>query len=311
MIQVENLTKKFGSFTAVDNISFSIKHGEVVGFLGPNGAGKSTTMRMITGYYSPTDGNINLGKTNVVKNPTDAKKHIGYLPENSPAYKDMIPIDFLRFIASLRGIKKNDRKNAIDRVINICSLEPVLYQQIDTLSKGFLQRVCLAQAIIHDPPYLILDEPTDGLDPNQKRGIRKLIKDMGKDKTIMISTHILEEINACCSRVIVISKGRIVADGTEEYLKKKSDTYKTVVFKTNHPIKKKVLYKQNSKIKDIVSTKNSDSIQFRLIPKNHDDIASILFDVSNYIRANNISIIEFYVDNGNLSEAFQTITENK
>ncbi|MCP4179785.1 MAG: ATP-binding cassette domain-containing protein [bacterium] len=309
MIHVKNLTKKFSSFTAVDNISFKIKPGEVVGFLGPNGAGKSTTMRMITGYYAPTAGNINLGNINVIKHPIEAKKHIGYLPENSPAYKDMIPIDFLKFSASLRGIKRSERKDAIDRVVSICNLESVLYQQIETLSKGFLQRVCLAQAIIHDPPYLILDEPTDGLDPNQKQGIRKLIKEMGENKTILISTHILEEVNACCSRVIVISKGKIVADGTEEHLKKKSDTYKTIVFNTNHSIKKKILFSQNHKIKDIISTKNNDSICYRLIPKHHKDITSILSDISNYINTNNVHIKEFYVDNGNLSEAFHAITK--
>jgi ABC-2 type transport system ATP-binding protein len=308
MIHVKNLTKKFGGFTAVKNISFKIKPGEVVGFLGPNGAGKSTTMRMITGYYAPTAGSIKLGHVDVVKNPIEAKKNIGYLPENSPAYKDMIPIDFLKFIASLRGIRKNDRKNAIDRVVDICNIEQVLYQQIDTLSKGFLQRVCLAQAIIHDPPFLILDEPTDGLDPNQKQEIRKLIKKMGKDKTILISTHILEEISACCSRVIVISRGKIVADGTEEYLKKKSASYKTIVFSSAHSIKKKILCDQNNKIKEIISIKHNDTIQYRLVPKHHKDITSILSDISNYVKKHDIPIKEFYVDNGNLSEAFQSIT---
>ena len=204
----------------MDNISFEINGNEVVGFLGPNGAGKSTTMRMLTGYIVPTSGEINVGGTDVLQNPLQVKSITGYLPENSPVYKDMTVIEFIKFTGRLRGLAGNELKTAIDNVVLRCSLQNVIRQPVDTLSKGYLQRVCLAQAIIHDPQYLILDEPTDGLDPNQKFEVRKLIREMGKNKTILISTHILEEVDACCSRVIIISNGRIVANAKPDELRK-------------------------------------------------------------------------------------------
>jgi len=221
MIKAESLTKKFGHFTAVDNVSFEIADNEVVGFLGPNGAGKSTTMRILTGYISPTSGCAHVGGINVIQDPFRVKAITGYLPENSPVYKDMTVIEFITFVARLRGLYGQVLKNSIDRVISLCSLQEVLRQPIDTLSKGYLHRVCLAQAIVHDPDYLILDEPTDGLDPNQKYEVRKLIREMGGNKTILISTHILEEVDACCSRVIIIANGRIVADAKPSELRKR------------------------------------------------------------------------------------------
>jgi ABC-2 type transport system ATP-binding protein len=222
MIEVKSLTKQFGPKTAVDDVSFSVEKGEVLGFLGPNGAGKSTTMRMITGYLPPTAGTASIHGVDIVGSPIEAKKKIGYLPENAPLYSDMTVEAFLSFAAELRGINGGTKSKAVDHAIETCFLETVRRQSIDTLSKGFRHRTCLAQAIIHDPEVLILDEPTDGLDPNQKHEVRSLIKRMGASKTIIFSTHILEEVEAVCSRAIIIDQGKIVADGTPDELKQRA-----------------------------------------------------------------------------------------
>ena len=221
MIEVKNLVKRFGPKTAVDNISFSVEKGQVLGFLGPNGAGKSTTMRMITGFFPPTSGGITVGGVDVVNSPLKAKAKIGYLPENAPLYTEMAVSDFLRFCASLRGISGGDADKAVERAIDMCFLQKVRSQSIDTLSKGYRHRTCFAQSIIHDPDVLILDEPTDGLDPNQKHEVRGLIRRMGEEKAIIFSTHILEEVEAACTRAMVIDQGRVVADGTPDDLRKK------------------------------------------------------------------------------------------
>jgi ABC-2 type transport system ATP-binding protein len=223
MIKVHNLTKAFGPKRAVNNVSFAVEKGEVLGFLGPNGAGKSTTMRMITGFMPPTDGRIEVGGFDMVENPIPAKKLIGYLPENAPAYSDMTVHGFLNFAAELRGLRGEDKKKAVHRAVEMCFLESVLHQSIDTLSKGYRHRTCFAQSIIHDPPILILDEPTDGLDPNQKHEVRTLIKRMGTNKAIIFSTHILEEVDAACTRAIIIDRGQIVANGTPQELRCRSD----------------------------------------------------------------------------------------
>ena len=222
MIKVENLTKAFGPKLAVNEVSFAVERGEVLGFLGPNGAGKSTTMRMITGFIPPTGGKVAVGGHDVVDDPIAAKRLIGYLPENAPGYADMTVHGFLNFAAELRGLKGDARKKAVNRAVELCFLENVLHQTIDTLSKGYKHRTCLAQSLIHDPDVLILDEPTDGLDPNQKHEVRNLIKSMGANKAIVFSTHILEEVEAVCSRVIIIDRGRIVANGTPAELKARS-----------------------------------------------------------------------------------------
>src|SRR3954452_8551264 len=210
MIKIDNLVKTFGAKRAVDGISFSVERGEVLGFLGPNGAGKSTTMRMITGFIPPSDGTVTVGGFDVVENPIESKRLIGYLPENAPAYTDMTVYGFLDFAAELRGLNGDTKKKAVNRAIEMCFLESVIHQSIDTLSKGFRHRTCFAQSIIHDPEVLILDEPTDGLDPNQKHEMRSLIKRMGERKAIVFSTHILEEVEAACSRAIIIDRGQIV-----------------------------------------------------------------------------------------------------
>lgn len=224
MIKVQNLRKSFGTNVAVDDLSFEVKKGEVLGFLGPNGAGKSTTMRMITGYITPDSGDAILGDHSIVDEPEAAKSIIGYLPENAPSYPDMDVQGFLRFAAEIRGMDGAERDRSVDHAIEVCSLESVRHQNIDTLSKGFTHRTCLAQSILHDPEVLILDEPTDGLDPNQKHDARQLIKRLGETKAIIFSTHILEEVEAACSRAIIIDQGRIVANGTPEELKNQSKT---------------------------------------------------------------------------------------
>jgi ABC-2 type transport system ATP-binding protein len=222
-IKVKTLKTSFGANTAVNGVSFNVEMGEVLGFLGPNGAGKSTTMRMLTGFIPPSAGEVFIGGFNMLDNPIPAKRLIGYLPENAPSYTDMTVLGFLRFAAELRGLRGEAKKRAIDRVVEMCFLESVLHQSVETLSKGYRHRTCFAQAIIHDPEVLILDEPTDGLDPNQKHEVRTLIRNMGQTKAIIFSTHILEEVEAACSRAIIIDRGQIVANGTPDQLKQRSE----------------------------------------------------------------------------------------
>ena len=222
MIEIEKLVKKFGQLTAVDNISFTVDSGEVLGFLGPNGAGKSTTMKMITGFLAPTSGSIRVCGFPVAGDACQAKEKIGYLPEGAPCYGEMTPYQFLQFIADVRNLKGGQRKQRIETVIEQLHLHKVINRPIDTLSKGFKRRVGLSQAILHDPQVLVLDEPTDGLDPNQKYEVRQLIKSMSKDKIVVISTHILEEVDAVCSRAIIIANGNIVADETPQQLLSRS-----------------------------------------------------------------------------------------
>src|SRR5687768_16767603 len=219
MIRIENLVKTFGAKRAVDGVSFAVERGEVLGFLGPNGAGKSTTMRMVTGFMPPTSGRVAIGGHDVAESPLEAKRLVGYLPENAASYPDMTVKGFLEFAAELRGLSGRQKKQAVARVVERCFLEGVLRQSIDTLSKGYKHRTCLAQALIHDPDVLIMDEPTDGLDPNQKHEVRNLIRELGKNKAIVFSTHILEEVDAACTRAIIIDRGKIVANGTPEELR--------------------------------------------------------------------------------------------
>ncbi len=218
MIVIDKISKHFGSITAVDMISFSVSTGEVLGFLGPNGAGKSTTMKMITGYLPPDHGTIQVCGFDTVDSPLEAKRNIGYLPEGAASYGDMVVQDYLSFIADIRHLKKEKKKRALDSAITNMALEKVLWQKIETLSKGFKRRVALAQAILHDPKVLILDEPTDGLDPNQKYQVRELIRNLSTDKIVIISTHILEEVGAVCSRAMIIAAGKVVADSTPDEL---------------------------------------------------------------------------------------------
>ncbi len=214
MIEVDRLTKRYGPLTAVDGISFRVEEGEVLGFLGPNGAGKSTTMKIIAGFLAPTSGRVSVCGFDVSEQALAAKTAMGYLPEGAPSYGEMTVVGFLAFIADIRGLLGRERSRRIDDVVGRLGLEAVLKQPIETLSKGYKRRVGLAQAILHDPKVLVLDEPTDGLDPNQKHEVRTLIQAMARDKIIIISTHILEEVDAVCTRAIIIASGRILADDT-------------------------------------------------------------------------------------------------
>ncbi len=220
MIEIHNLTQRFGALLAVDDISFTVQRGEVLGFLGPNGAGKSTTMKMITGFLTPTAGTASICGHDIEASPLAAKQKLGYLPEGAPAYPDMTPAGFLDFIADVRGLSGSIQNERIERVVGLVHLESVLNQRIETLSKGFKRRVGLAQAILHDPEVLVLDEPTDGLDPNQKHEVRSLIGEMAQDKAIVLSTHILEEVEAVCTRAMIIARGRILFDGSPADLQK-------------------------------------------------------------------------------------------
>ena len=228
MIALTHLTKHFGPLKAVDGINMSVVKGEVLGFLGPNGAGKSTTMKMITGFLTPTDGEALVDGIDVVQDPVAAKRRIGYLPEGAPCYGDMTPLSFLGFIAEVRGLSGAERRRAIDQAVARVEIGGVLQQPIETLSKGFKRRVGLAQAILHNPPVLILDEPTDGLDPNQKHQVRDLIHQMAEDKAVVISTHILEEVEAVCTRAVIIARGKLLADGTPEELLRRSPLHNAV-----------------------------------------------------------------------------------
>jgi len=218
MIEIRGLVKHFGPLKAVDGVSFDVGQGEVLGFLGPNGAGKSTTMKMATGFLTPSAGTVRVAGHDVLSDPVAAKAAIGYLPEGAPAYPDMTPLAFLRFIGEIRGLAGSNLESRIAEVVRRVHLEGVLRQPIETLSKGFKRRVGLAQAILHDPQVLIMDEPTDGLDPNQKHEVRTLIREMGRSKAIVLSTHILEEVEAVCTRAIIIARGKVLFDGKPEEL---------------------------------------------------------------------------------------------
>ncbi len=214
MIEVRGITKTYGTMRALDNVSFQIDQGEILGFLGPNGAGKSTTMRMITGFFPPTSGTVVVGGSDIAAQPIAARRKIGYLPENAPVSPDMTVVRYLDFCAEIRGFSGTARTRRVGETLERCFLSPVRNQSVNTLSKGYKQRVCFAQSILHDPEYLILDEPTDGLDPNQKHEVRDLIRGMARDKAIILSTHILEEVEAVCTRAIIINRGTVVFDGT-------------------------------------------------------------------------------------------------
>ena len=228
MLEIRHLVKSFGPLVAVDDVSFTVPQGEVLGFLGPNGAGKSTTMKMITGFLAPSSGTAIICGCDIGTQPIAAKKHIGYLPEGAPAYPDMTPSDFLDFIARIRGFSGDEAQRRIGRVVEMIKIADVLHQPIETLSKGYKRRVGVAQALLHDPDVVILDEPTDGLDPNQKYEMRKIITAMRPQKAIIISTHLLEEVEAVCSRAMIIAHGRVLADGTPAELAERSRHHNAV-----------------------------------------------------------------------------------
>ena len=311
MIQVKNLAKSFGPKRAVDGVSFNVEIGEVLGFLGPNGAGKSTTMRMITGFIPPTEGTVVVGGFDILNNPIQVKKIIGYLPENAPAYADMSVHSFLDFVAELRGLRGEERKKAVSRVIEMCFLESVVNQSIDTLSKGFRHRTCFAQSIIHDPPVLVLDEPTDGLDPNQKHEVRTLIKRMGEKKAILFSTHILEEVESACTRAIIIDRGKIVANGTPNELKRMSELAGTVILKVRNIPAEEVVQKVKElscvKRASIISTDGGPAC-LRVYPQQNITNGELARAVGELAIQQQWRVEELHTDEGRLDEVFRNIT---
>src|SRR5665213_817942 len=309
MIKVENLTKSFGPKVAVNHISFTVERGEVLGFLGPNGAGKSTTMRMITGFIPPSDGRVTVGGHDMAEDPIPAKRLIGYLPENAPAYADMTVESFLGFVAELRGLRGDGKKKAIHRVVEMCFLEAVLYQSVDTLSKGYRHRTCFAQSIIHDPDVLVLDEPTDGLDPNQKHEIRGLIRRMGEKKAIIFSTHILEEVDAVCSRAIIIDRGQIVANGTPEELRQKSEWAGTILLVARSvagaQLSARLAAAPNVEKAAIVK-EEPGKVWARVYPKTENRNGDLARNV--LLAASAWQVEELHTEEGRLDEVFRTIT---
>jgi ABC-2 type transport system ATP-binding protein len=312
MIKVENLTRTFGPKTAVDNVSFQVERGEVLGFLGPNGAGKSTTMRMITGYIPPTSGRVSVCGFDVTERPIEARRRIGYLPEAAPSYHDMSVESFLGFAAEMRGLRGDAKARAVGKAVETCFLEPVLHQSIDTLSKGFRHRTCLAQALIHDPEVLILDEPTDGLDPNQKHEVRSLIKRMGANKAIIFSTHILEEVEAACSRAIIIDRGAIVANGTPEELKARSDRAGTVLMRLRGPqsdaVEQALARLPGVARAEIVWT-DGDRVAVRAFPDGSSLESAFAAHVAREIMSRwSWTIEELHTEEGRLDDVFRAIT---
>ena len=310
MIKVEHLVKTFGTKRAVDDISFSVEPGEVLGFLGPNGAGKSTTMRVVTGFYPPTSGRVTVGGFDVVEEPIAAKRLIGYLPENAPGYADMTVHGFLSFAAELRGLAGDSKKTAIYKAVETCMLEGVLYQTIDTLSKGYKHRTCLAQSIIHDPGILVLDEPTDGLDPNQKHEVRALIKRMGERKAIIFSTHILEEVEAACSRVIIIDRGKIVANGTPAELKARSELAGAVRISTRSASAAALNEKLTPFAKRTeVLSEGAGGVAMRIYPvAGHSRDAEFAASIVELAQRENWKLDEIHIEEGRLDEVFRSIT---
>lgn len=305
MIEIQNLTKKFDQFTAVDNLSFNVKEGEVLGFLGPNGAGKSTTMKVITGFLSPTAGTVTIDGYDITKQPIAAKSLIGYLPEGAPCYSDMTTLQFLNFIAQVRGYSGAELRKRVQHVIDEVELQSVSQQTIDTLSKGFKRRVGLAQAIMHDPKVLILDEPTDGLDPNQKHHVRELIKNLARDKIVIISTHILEEVTAVCSRAIIIANGKIVADGTPADLEAQSKYHQAVSVRLNSSYD---LAADLSGVADVSGVeKNADEENsFTIFASSGKPIFA---QVSAIAQAKHWPVLEFHVNRGQLEDVFRNVTQ--
>lgn len=304
MIETEQLTKRFGSLVAVDDLSFTVEQGEVLGFLGPNGAGKSTTMKMIAGFLTPTSGRARVCGFDVEKQAVDAKRRIGYLPEGAPVYGEMTPPTFLDFVADIRGLTGNEKKRRMDDVIDRLHLESVLAQPIDTLSKGYKRRVGLAQAILHDPDVLVLDEPTDGLDPNQKHEVRSLISEMAADKIIVISTHILEEVHAVCNRAIIIAHGRILADETPQSLEARSPRHNAVALRLSG-VDKETARSALADLPVVASVEQADDGHLVALPA---DGKFILADVGRLAMSNNWHVDELQVESGQLDEVFRSIT---
>jgi ABC-2 type transport system ATP-binding protein len=308
LVEAEGLSKSFGKLRAVDGITLKVTRGEVLGFLGPNGAGKSTTMRLLTGFLEPDSGRARIAGFDVHDQAREAKKRLGYLPEGAPLYAEMTPRGFLRFVAEVRGLQGAAIGDAVARAVDKTGLGPVLDQTIDTLSKGYKRRVGIAQAILHDPEVLIMDEPTDGLDPNQKHQVRELIAEMAREKAIIVSTHILEEVEAVCTRAVVINKGRVVADGTAEDLMRRVPYHGSVAILVAADKAEAVKGALQAlaaidRIETLAAA--NGQLQLRAVPKNG---AGIVTEVASVIRQKSLIVDEVYVERGKLDDVFRQIT---
>ncbi|MDP2748421.1 ABC transporter ATP-binding protein [Pseudomonas sp.] len=305
MIEIKNLTKRFAQHTAVDDLSFSVQPGEVLGFLGPNGAGKSTTMKMLTGFLAPTSGSASILGFDIQKDTLKAQRQIGYLPEGAPCYGDMTVRSFLEFIAEVRGFKGTEKRERVAKAVAQVELEAVLEQSIETLSKGFKRRVGLAQAILHDPKVLILDEPTDGLDPNQKHQVRKLIQSLAYDKIVIISTHILEEVSAVCTRAVVIAHGKLLADGTPLELESRSRYHQAVTLVAQEPLDQAAL----AALPGVVGVEeNALEHSLSILAKP----GEVIFpQVNALIAERGWKVKELNVERGRLDEVFRSLTRGE
>jgi ABC-2 type transport system ATP-binding protein len=306
MIKAEHLSKRYESVVAVDDVTFEVRPGEVLGFLGPNGAGKTTTMRMLAGFVTPTAGKASICGHDVESEPLAAKERLGYLPEGAPTYGEMRVRGFLEFIADLRRLEGSRRRARLDYVIGRLQLGSVLEQSIETLSKGFRRRVGLAQAILHDPPVLVLDEPTDGLDPNQKFEVRALINEMGRDKIIVISTHILEEVDAVCSRAIIIAHGRIVADDTPLKLAARSRYFNAVSLQLERPEQLAAARAALAALPSVADVEVSErDVRLTALPRSG---APIFAAISELASAKGLALKALHLESGRLDEVFRSIT---
>ncbi len=311
MIEVKKLTKKYGDLTAVNHISFEVQQGEIVGFLGPNAAGKSTTMKMLTCFLTPTDGTASVAGFDIGENSLEIRRRIGYLAENNPLYSDLRVSDFLSFVADMRHIPKGDKKDKVKKIIKTCGLERVVKQNVGQLSKGFRQRVGLAQAMIHDPEILILDEPTSGLDPIQIVEIRDLIKELGKAKTVIFSTHILAEVEATCTRVIIINEGRVVGSGTIDELQRKAKSGAQVYARIRGP-KEPVLSKLKTLDKvtavKVVQALGDDLGKYEIAVPQDIDINEAIFHL---VKDNGWVLTELYSEKATLEDVFLKLTSTE
>ncbi len=311
LVEATDLRKRFGEIVAVDGISLEVKSGEVLGFLGPNGAGKSTTMKMITGFLEPDAGSARIAGLDVFEEPRAARSRLGYLPEGAPCYGEMTARAFLTFIAEIRGFDRNEASRRVAVAVDKTELAGVLEQRIETLSKGFKRRVAIAQAILHDPQVLIMDEPTDGLDPNQKHHVRKLITDMAADKAIIVSTHILEEVEAVCSRAVIINRGRIVADGTAEGLMRRLPYHNAISVRVPSS-RAEAVGKALSEFSAIDRVETVGTVNGRVQLRAHArNGAPDPHELATLIRNRLIEVEEVAVERGNLDEVFRQITTSE
>ena len=311
VVEIEGLTKRFRAVTAVDDISFAVERGEVLGFLGPNGAGKSTTMKMITGFLAPDAGTVRVAGRDIGEEPVAVKSGIGYLPEGAPLYSDMTPGTFLAFVAEVRGLAPSRRRARIEEVVDMVHIGSVLNQPIETLSKGFKRRVGLAQAVLHDPQVLVLDEPTDGLDPNQKHEVRNLIRGMASEKVIILSTHILEEVEAVCTRAIIVSRGRVVSDSTPQALMERSrhhNALSLVVDQALSAVDLEALEALPPAAAVEVALRSESRTELRIFPKAG---CSLVEEVGALARERGWLLAEMHGERGRLDEVFREITSGQ